>query len=88
MIGHGMMGWGSFGSLGWIGMIINLVITILVIGGIIWMIAWMIRRVDASNGSSPGRDSSRQSPKEILQSRYARGEITREEFRDTLADLS
>jgi putative membrane protein len=87
MMGPGLMGWGSyggFGSYGWIGLIINLVITVVVIVGIFWL----IRRALSMGQVSSGPASAVQSPREILQIRYVRGEITREQYQEILADLN
>jgi putative membrane protein len=87
MMGTGLMGWGGyggFGSYGWIGMIINLVITVVVIVGIFWL----IRRALSMGQFSSGPASAVQSAREILQTRYARGEITREQYQQILADLN
>lgn len=89
----GMMGGGSFGfgGLGAIGMILNLVITIGVIVGIVLLIVWLVRRVssDVTGGAlAGGRYGGPASAKEILQQRYARGEIDRQQYQEMLADLS
>ncbi len=87
MMGTGM-GFGSYGSFGWIGMIINLVITVAVIVGIVWLVIWLVRRAGTNGQSAFGSTSAMQSPREILQARYAGGEITREQYQEILADLS
>lgn len=91
MMGTGMMGWGGYGSFGWIGMILNLVITVGVIIGIVWLVIWLMRRA-GSNGSNAtalfNQPPVSQPPREILQARYARGEITREQYQEILADLN
>ncbi|MGD2158326.1 MAG: SHOCT domain-containing protein [Anaerolineales bacterium] len=85
-----MHGFG-FGTFGWIGMILNLVITIGVIVGIVVLVVWMVRRFGTE---SSGRyvaqygSGSQQTPREIVQSRYARGEISREEYQQLLKDIS
>ena len=87
MMGTGWMGWGGhsvLGSYSWIGMIINLVITVVVIVGIVWL----IRRALSTGQLPSGPASALQSPREILQIRYARGEITREQYLEILADLN
>ena len=87
MMGTGLMGWGgygSFGSYGWIGMIIYMVITVVVIVGIFWL----IRRALSMGHFSSGPASAVQSAREILQTRYVRGEITREQYQQILADLN
>ena len=73
--GFGMMGF--YG--GWIGMLFNLAILI----GIVVLIVWAVRRFTNGNPST-----NAQTPREILQMRYARGEITREQYQQMLQDLS
>jgi putative membrane protein len=72
-------------------MILNLVVTIGVIVGIVLLVVWLVRR--ASDGSQAsgfqiGAPGAYSSPKEILQLRYARGEITREQYQEMLTDLT
>ncbi|MAT41338.1 MAG: hypothetical protein CL609_03280 [Anaerolineaceae bacterium] len=78
-----MYGYGN----GWIGMIVGLIITLLIIGGLIIFAVWAVRRM---NGSSETATQSRrpgESAREIAQARYAKGEITREEYQMILSDL-
>ena len=87
----GMMGgFGGYGSFGWIGMILNLVITLGIIIGVILLIVWAVRRL-SSNGQVPSSMSRiagmGTSAREILNTRYARGEITREQYKEMVADL-
>ena len=72
----GYYGWGF----GWIGMIFSLVLLV----GIVMLIVWAANRF--SSGSRPSNGN--QSAREILQARYARGEITREQYQQMLNDLS
>lgn len=70
---------GNWGGWGWIGLILTLIFWVGSTIGLILLILWAIRRVRASqntnvNSSSPG------SAMEILQIRFARGEITREQY--------
>ena len=81
---HGF-GYGNLGTFGWISMIFNLVITLIVIGGIIWSVVWLVRK-GIPNNQLTSRPSQL-GPKEILQSRYVRGEISREEYKQILDDL-
>jgi putative membrane protein len=85
MMGGWMHGYG-FGGLGLIGGIIGLVINIAIIVGIIWLVVWAVKRFTSGTTFTPG--SGVQSPREILQARYARGEITREQYQQMLQDLS
>jgi putative membrane protein len=82
-----MGGYGMFGNLGWIGMILNLVITIGVIVGLVLLVVWAVRRM-SGNSAQPGSiNSSGSSAKEIAQVRYAKGEISRDEYQQILSDL-
>lgn len=79
MMGGGMMGFGGFGL---IGLLFNLAIIV----GIVILIVWAVKRF--TNGTTSwNQPSSNQSPREILQARYARGEITREQYQQMLNDL-
>ncbi len=84
----GVCGWGGFGL---IGMILNVVITIGLIAGVVLLILWLVRRFSAI-GHQPtlaqNQSTVELSPKEVLQIRYARGEITRDQYRQMLGDLS
>lgn len=86
----GLGGFGAFGSLGWIGWIINLVITLGVIVGIVILVIWAVRRLTSGQGQvwSSGTVQGQSTAREILQTRYARGEITRDEYQQMLADLN
>jgi putative membrane protein len=80
MMGGGMMGYGGFGL---IGLLFNLVIIV----GIVILIVWAVRRFSSGSGNS-NQIFGNQSPRDILQARYARGEITREQYQQMLQDLS
>jgi|RifCSP16_1_1023843.scaffolds.fasta_scaffold448258_2 putative membrane protein len=86
----GMMGGSGFGfgGLGLIGMILNLVITVGVIVGIVLLVVWLVRRSGAEGMASQKPAAGQSSPREILQARYARGEINREQYQQILSDLS
>ncbi len=66
-------------GLGLIGLLFNLLIVV----GVVVLIVWAVRRF-----SEPGsRPAGGQTPREIVQARYARGEITREQYQQMLDDL-
>ena len=72
---------GNYGSYGWIGILISLAFIVIVVVAIIWL----VRR---SFPSHQGQlTTSLTNPREILQMRYARGEITREQYLEILDDL-
>lgn len=82
-----MYGW--YGGFGWIGMILGGVFSLALLIGLILLIVWGVRRINSGSGSSYSNPSGSAgtTPKEILQTRYARGEITREQYQQMLADL-
>lgn len=69
-------------------MILNWVITVGLIVGVVLLIAWLVKRVDANGQATRTGSAINSSPRDILQARYARGEITREQYQQMLADLS
>lgn len=79
-----MYGW--MGGFGWIGMIISLVFWLVILGGAAWLIVWAVRRSGTGNYGS--QNPAGFSAKEIAQQRYARGEITREQYKQLIEDLS
>jgi putative membrane protein len=88
MMGGGVMG-GFGGGLGILGGLLNLISTLGLLGGLVFLGVWLFRRYgDASGarqGVSPGQTES---PLEILKRRYARGEIDRDEFEQVRETLS
>ena len=69
-----MMWWpGGNGWAGWITMLLPMVIFW---GGLIFLIAWAVRP------STPGAGHERADPKTILEERFARGEISKDELED------
>lgn len=83
MMGPGMMGWGGFGfnPLWWV---LMLLFWVLIIGGIVVLLIWLFRQAQPA-GIGPGRAVNR--PLDILRERYARGEITREQYEEMRRDL-
>jgi putative membrane protein len=75
-----MMGWGD--GYGWMGFgwIFMLVFWGVVIAGVIALARWLLQ----GTGS---RDAPGKKPLEILQERYARGEIERDEYEQKRRDL-
>lgn len=78
----------GFGGYGWIGMILNLVITLGVIIGLVFLVVWAVRRMSGTNVLPGSQAATGQSARDIAQARYARGEINREEYQQILSDLS
>jgi putative membrane protein len=80
-----MMGYGTgFGLAG-------LLVMLLFWGGLILLAVWLVRAIFSSNTwhrSSPSESGSTPSAQEILAQRYARGEITREQYEIMKQDIS
>ncbi|MDP2646610.1 MAG: SHOCT domain-containing protein [Desulfobacterales bacterium] len=75
-----MMGvWG----MGWFGMIFMLVFWVLVVVGLFFLIKWLIQVTKGEKDVPSGRSKAI----DILKERYARGEISKEEFEKTKRDL-
>ncbi len=73
-----MMGGGMMYGFGWIGLILNVAIIV----GIVILVVWAVKRFTSGSVSPSG-----QTPREILQTRYACGEITRDQYQQMLSDL-
>ncbi len=79
-MGPGMMGgW----AMGWFGMIFMVAFWVLVIVGLVFLIRWLIQTTKGERDAGPS--SSRAI--DILKERYARGEISSEEFEKIKRDL-
>lgn len=72
MMNGGMMG----GGMG-LWMLFNTIFWILVIVGIVLLVVWAVQR-----GTGGGADRTEETALEILKKRYARGEMSREEFEE------
>lgn len=87
MLGWGAMGPGMMGGYGYVAgpwmWLMMLVVWSVVIGGIALLVVGLLR--GAAPIAPPG---ARPRPLEILQERYARGEISREEYERTRAVLT
>jgi putative membrane protein len=78
--GYGnMMGYGGFGF-GWIFSIIFWAL-------IIWAIVALVRAVNGKGGSSWMNQDKEDSAMKILKERYAKGEISKEEFEQKRKDI-
>lgn len=82
-----MNGWmHGFGGMGLIGGIIGLLFNLVVVVGIVVLVVWAVKRFSSGTTFTPG--TGVQTPREILQARYARGELTREQYQQMLQDLN
>lgn len=81
MMGPGMMGWGGFGF-NPLWAILMLLFWVLIIGGVALLVVWLFRQGQPAP-SHPGGSQALN----ILQERYARGEITREQYEQMRRDI-
>ena len=73
MMGDGFSGWWMLAGLAW---------SLIFWGGIIFLVAWGIRTIAGRQAPGAPRD-----PLTVLKDRYARGEISREQYQQMRADL-
>jgi putative membrane protein len=86
----GCCGLGGYGSFGLIGGIIGLAVTIAILVGLVVLVVWAVRRMTSSQqGFLPpmSQNANQLTAGEILAQRYARGEITREQYKQMLEDI-
>ena len=88
MMGGGMVG-GSIGGFG-LGGLIGLLFNIIIIVGIVALIVWAVQKFSQSSGTVSHSSAANHSlsAREILDVRYARGELSREEYQTRLSDIS
>lgn len=77
-----MMG-GYYGGMGWIGLVLGIIFLIVIIVGIILLIVWIVKRT-TNSAIEPKTDIK---ALEVLKERYAKGEISKEQYEDIKKDL-
>lgn len=79
----------GYGMGGWFGMVLGGLFMVALVIGLIFFVIFLVRagRHSAWSGYRHGMMMGEPSAKEILQARYAKGEITREEYQKILSDL-
>ena len=90
-----MMGFGFLG----IGMLLMVAFWVLVIGGAVWLVMTLVRSNQSTAATNPPQSiasnqpyaltppASSQTALDILKMRYAKGEITKEQFDEMRRDL-
>ena len=92
--GFAMMGFGGFGMMGGYGMmrgfysplglILTLIFWALVIAAVVFFVLWLVR---SAGGGAVTLSHPHEAPLDILKVRYARGEISKEQFDEMRRDL-
>ncbi len=80
-----MMGFG-FGMFG-IGMLLMILFWVLIIGGAVWLVMTLVRGSQGHSASLTPTTPAGQTPLDVLKARYAKGEITKEQFEAMKHDL-
>lgn len=80
-------GFGFGGGFHVAGLILGCVLFLAVIAAIVLLVIWIVRTNKRLAKVGQGPSQSGPTAKEILQVRYARGEITQAEYKKLLADL-
>jgi putative membrane protein len=75
-------GWGMMGGWSWLWMLLMAIFWVLVIVGLVLLIRWLLT---SFKPTKEGPETSR--ALEILKERYAKGEITKEQFQEMKKDL-
>jgi putative membrane protein len=78
----------GYGGMGLLGGILGLIFFLAVLVGLVLLVIWAVRRLRQGSMSTPPQVMGAPTAKEILQARYAKGEITREQYLEMLKDLS
>jgi len=78
--------WHAHEGMGW-WIVFGGIATLLFGGAVIWLVVWGITRLTENKHTSGGTGAGR-SPLDIAKERYARGEITKEQFEQIKKDLS
>jgi putative membrane protein len=78
----------GFNHFSWLRMAFQLLLTLGVIVGLVLLIVWAVRMTTGKSNRSASQDTSTQSARDIAQTRYAKGEISREEYQQILDDLA
>ena len=83
MMGWGFGNYGGYGgAMGWFGPIMMIAFWVAVIVGIVFLVRYLIR-----HGGGSGNPGGRESALDLLKTRYAKGEVSREEFEAMRKDL-
>ena len=82
-----MMGNFGYGGFSWIGMILGAIVSIAVLIGLILLVVWAVRRPSGNPAQPVSQNLTGQSGRDIAQARYAKGEISRDEYQQILSDL-
>lgn len=78
-------GWGMMGGYGWGYGLLHIAVTVAIIVGVVFLVIWAVRTmaVVGLHDHAPRRSSGL----DVLEERYARGEINRDEYLQKKKDI-
>ena len=82
-----MMGYFGRCGLGGFGMFLGPILSIGLLIGLVFLVVWAVRRMSQTPPNPVSTNLANPSAKDIAQTRYAKGEISREEYQQILSDL-
>lgn len=85
MMGYGPYGYGGYGMMGGWGFLIGAVFWLIVLAGLVLLAVWAVRTMSHSGGGAgkpPVDDACN-----IARTRYAKGEITKEQYEEICRTL-
>ncbi|MHB8841880.1 MAG: SHOCT domain-containing protein [Candidatus Aquicultor sp.] len=80
-------GGGGFGGAGGFGAIISLIFTLVLLVGVGFLIWWLVRQSSMGRYAPPPGQPTASRALEILNERYAKGEINKEEYEQKKREL-
>jgi len=83
-----MMTYGNISGFGILIAIACVLAFLVLVAAVIALVVWLVRRNNKGTLPAPEQVSANQAALNIAQERYARGEITREQYQQIVADLS
>lgn len=76
-------GWGMMGGYGWGYGLLHIAVTVAIIVGVVFLVIWAVRTMAVVGSHAPRRSSGL----DVLEERYARGEINRDEYLQKKKDI-
>jgi putative membrane protein len=77
----------GYGLYGWHGMILGPILFIGLLIGLVFLVVWAVRRMTANPPNPGSPNPAIQSARDIAQIRYAKGEISQEEYQQIISNL-
>lgn len=78
-------GWGMMGGYGWGYGLLHIAVTVAIIVGVVFLVIWAVRTMAVVGPHDHG--PRRSSGLDVLEERYARGEINRDEYLQKKKDI-